>query len=67
MCEMPFLAGIVGLEPAKQESKSCVLPLHHIPLTEILYHIKKTMSRFSPLKEVSGEKEMGCIETVCSA
>ena len=27
-----FLAGIVGLEPAKRESKSRVLPLHHIPI-----------------------------------
>ena len=27
-----FLAGIAGLEPAKRESKSRVLPLHHIPI-----------------------------------
>lgn len=26
-----FMAGIAGLEPAKRESKSRVLPLHHIP------------------------------------
>ena len=26
------LAGIVGLEPTKRESKSRVLPLHHIPI-----------------------------------
>ena len=28
------MAGIAGLEPTKQESKSCVLPLHHIPILE---------------------------------
>lgn len=26
------LAGIAGLEPTKRESKSRVLPLHHIPM-----------------------------------
>ena len=27
-----LMAGIVGLEPTKRESKSRVLPLHHIPI-----------------------------------
>lgn len=29
-----FLAGIVGFEPTLQESNSCVLPLHHIPIIQ---------------------------------
>ena len=26
------MAGAAGLEPTKQESRSCVLPLHHAPI-----------------------------------
>ena len=29
-----LLAEMVGVEPTIQESKSCVLPLHYIPMLE---------------------------------
>ena len=34
-----LLVGILGLEPRKTESKSVVLPLHHIPIIPILRYI----------------------------
>lgn len=44
-----FMAGIAGLEPAKRESKSRVLPLHHIPSVLCERRAKALLSALSVL------------------